>query len=141
MKSVKNHRGKFMHTLLSSFPSSLVAFRGIMYRQTYFSVQYGFFHTWEALMLWNVMSEEIFGHNWSISWCFQVQRLHLLIFHFCFIDLMYILRNPLEWLMIFLTSWTPTGYLSNSTNSYVTSCRFSPFIGGMWSSQQASIIS
>jgi hypothetical protein len=28
-----------------------------------------------------------------------------------------------------LQSWTSTGYFSNSTDSYVTNCRFSPIIG------------
>ena len=36
-----------------------------------------------------------------------------------------------SWTLInmFLKSWTPTDYFSNSTDSLVTSCRLSPFIG------------
>ena len=33
-----------------------------------------------------------------------------------------------KWSVIFLQSWIWTGYFSNSTGSFVTSCRFSPII-------------
>ena len=47
---------------------------------------------------------------------------------FSFIKLGYILYIPLKRSVIFLQSWTSTGYFSNSTSSSVTHCRFSPII-------------
>ena len=49
-----------------------------------------------------------------------------------FIRLEYVLWTPLKWFVIFLQSWTSTGYLSNSTGSFVTDCRFSPIIVQQW---------
>jgi hypothetical protein len=40
----------------------------------------------------------------------------------------YILWIPLELSVNFLHSWTLTGYFSNSTDSFVTNCWFSPMI-------------
>ena len=43
---------------------------------------------------------------------------------------------PLKWSVIFLRSWTSTGYISNSTGSSVTNCRFSLIIGSRgWKSK------
>ena len=55
-------------------------------------------------------------------------RLHVDILRFSFIKLEYILYFPLKWSVIFLQSWTSTGYFSNSTSSFVTNRRFSPII-------------
>ena len=58
----------------------------------------------------------------------KFNRLHVDILRFSFIKLGYILYTPLKWWVIFLQSWTSTGYFSNSTGSSVTSCRLSPII-------------
>ena len=54
--------------------------------------------------------------------------LHVDILQLLFIDLRSIHWSPLNWSVIFLKSWTSTGSFSNSTGSYVTRGRFSPFI-------------
>ena len=56
-------------------------------------------------------------------------RLHVDILQFSFIKLGCILWNPLKRSVIFLQSWTSTGYFSNSTGSSVTHCRFFPIMG------------
>ena len=68
----------------------------------------------------------IIGWDPSIS---KFNRFNGMIYRFFFIDLMYILSILLKWLVIFLQSWTPTGYYSNSTGASVTSGRFSPSRG------------
>ena len=35
----------------------------------------------------------------------------------------------MKWSVIIMQSWTSTGYLPNSTSSFVTNCRFFPIIG------------
>ena len=52
-------------------------------------------------------------------------QLHVDILRFSFIKLGYILYILLKWPIIFLQSWTSTGYSSNSTGSSITNCRFS----------------
>ena len=51
------------------------------------------------------------------------------------VKLGYILQILLKWSVIFLQSWTSTGYSSNSTDSFVTNCRFSPIIAPGLSSE------
>ena len=65
--------------------------------------------------------------GWDPSVC-KSNRSHVDTLQFSFIKLRYILEIPLKWSVIFLQSWTSTGYFSNSTGSSVTSCRFSPII-------------
>ena len=55
-------------------------------------------------------------------------RLHVDVLRFAFIKLGYILQIPLQRSVIFLQSWSSTGYFSNSTGSSVTKCRFSMII-------------
>ena len=71
------------------------------------------FHQWSGRFL------GITG--WDPSIC-KPNRLHVDI---SFIKLMYILKISLKWSVIFLQSWTSTGYISNSNGSFVTNCRFS----------------
>ena len=74
------------------------------------------------------MIGEIFGATgWDPNVC-KSNWLHIDILLVSFIKLGYILQIPLKWLVIFLQSWTSTGYFSNSTGSFVTNCRFSPII-------------
>ena len=65
--------------------------------------------------------------GWDASVC-KSNWLHVDILWFSFINLGYILWIPLKWSIIFLHSWTSTGYFSNSTDSFETNCRFSPII-------------
>ena len=66
--------------------------------------------------------------GWDPSVC-KSNQLHVDIHRFSFIKLGYILLQiPLKRWVIFLQSWTSTGYFSNSTSSSVTNCRFSPII-------------
>ena len=70
-------------------------------------------------------SERFLGiTGWDPSVC-KSNRLHVHILRFSFIKLGYSLYIPLKLSAIFLHSWTSTGYVSNSTRSFVTSCRFS----------------
>jgi hypothetical protein len=68
--------------------------------------------------------------GWDPSVC-KSHRLHVDILWFSFIKLGYIVSIPLRWWIIFLQSWTLTGYFSNSTGSSVTKCRLSPIIDVM----------
>ena len=78
---------------------------------------------------WTQWSEIFLGiTGWDSSVC-KSNRLHVDILQFFFIELGDILYIPLKWLVIFLQSWTSTGYFSNSTGSFATYCRFSPIIG------------
>jgi hypothetical protein len=72
---------------------------------------------------------EIFGIiGWDPSVC-KSNRLHADILWCSFIKLGYVLWIPMKWSVIFLQSWTSTGYFSNSTGSSATKChRFSPII-------------
>ena len=79
-----------------------------------------------SAMQWSGRILGIIG--WDPSIC-KSNRSHVDILRFSFIKLGYILQIPLKWLVIFLQSWTSTGYISNSTGSSVTNCRFSPIIG------------
>jgi hypothetical protein len=65
--------------------------------------------------------------GWDPSVC-KSNRLHTDIIRFSLIKLGYLLLIPLKWSVIILQSWTSTGYISNSTGSSVTNCRFSPII-------------
>ena len=65
--------------------------------------------------------------GWNSSVC-KSNRLHVDILWFSFIKLWYILYIPLKWPVIFLQSWTWTGYFSNSTGSFVTKCGFSDHV-------------
>ena len=78
--------------------------------------------------VWRPISTICFRHNWSKTWCFQVQLVacfYLLIF---LIDLKCIPWIPLKQSIMLLKSRPSTGYFYNSTGSTVTSGRFSPFI-------------
>ena len=66
--------------------------------------------------------------GWDPSDC-KSNRLHVDILRFSFIKMGYIPHIPLNQSVIFLQSWTSTGYFSNSTGSSVTTCRFSLIIG------------
>ena len=66
--------------------------------------------------------------GWDPS-VWKSNRLHVDSFWLSFIKLGWILQIPLKWWVIFLQSWTSTGYFSNSTSSSVTNCRFSPITG------------
>ena len=66
--------------------------------------------------------------GWDPSVC-KSNRLHIDILRFSFLILGYILWIPLKRSVIFLQSWTSTGYFSNSTGSFVTNCRFSSIVG------------
>ena len=61
--------------------------------------------------------------GWDPSVC-KSNRLHVHILGFSIIELRYIPYIILKLLVIFLQSWTSTGYFSNSTGSFVTNCRF-----------------
>ena len=65
--------------------------------------------------------------GWDPSVC-KSNQLHVDILRFSFIELGYILRIPLKCSVIFLQSWTSTGYFSNSIGSYVTNWWFSLMI-------------
>ena len=65
--------------------------------------------------------------GWDPSVC-KSNWLHVDILRISFIKLEYVLQTPLKWSVIFLQSWTSTGYFWNSTGSSVTNCRFSPII-------------
>ena len=65
---------------------------------------------------------EIFGITCRDLNVCKSNRLHV----YSFKILGYILYIPLKWSVIFVQSWTSTGHFSNSTGSFVTSCRFSP---------------
>ena len=65
--------------------------------------------------------------GWDPSVC-KSNWLHVDILRVSFIKVGYILWIPLECTVIFLRSWTSTGYFSNSTGSFVTNCRFFPII-------------
>ena len=64
---------------------------------------------------------------WDHGVC-KSNRLHVDILWFSFIKLGYIPKVSLKWSVIFLQSWTSTGFSSNTTGSSVTNCRFSPII-------------
>ena len=66
--------------------------------------------------------------GWDTSVC-KSNRLYADILRFSFIKLGYILQIPLKWSVIFLQSWTSTGYFSDSTGSSGTNCRFSLIVG------------
>jgi hypothetical protein len=83
----------------------------------------GYFSNSTGSFVMNCRFSPIIG--WDPSVC-KSDRLHVDILQHSFIKLGYIL---LKWLVIFLQSWTSTGYFSNSTGSFVTNCRFSPIIG------------
>ena len=78
--------------------------------------------TWEQ---WLGRFLDIIG--WDPSVC-KSKWLHVDILQVTFVKLGYILEIPLKWSIIFLQSWTSTGYFSNSTGSFVTNCRFSPIV-------------
>ena len=65
--------------------------------------------------------------GWDPRVC-KSNRLHVDILRFSYTILGYILWIPLKWSVIFLQSWTSTGYFSNSTGSSVTNCRFTSII-------------
>ena len=73
--------------------------------------------------------------GWDPSVC-NSHRLHVHILWCFLIKLEYIPYIPLKRSVLFLQSWTSTGYFWNSTPSSVTNCRFSPIIGsdllGSW---------
>ena len=64
----------------------------------------------------------IIGQNPSVS---NPDRFHVVIFRLFFIDLRYILLISFKQSLIFMNSWTSTGYFSNSTGSSGTSGQFS----------------
>ena len=59
----------------------------------------------------------IIGQNHSLL---NSKQLHVVIFRFFLINLMYIPYILLKWWVVFLKSWTWTGYFSPSTSSSVT---------------------
>ena len=75
--------------------------------------------------------------GWDPS-VWKSNRLHVHILRFPFPELGYILYIPLKQSVVFLQSWTSTGYVSNSTGSSVTNCRFSPVIGRLGHLQRPS---
>ena len=66
--------------------------------------------------------------GWDPSVC-KSNRLYVDILRFSFIKWRYFLQIPLKWSIIFMQSWTSTGYFSNSTGSFATNCWFSPIMG------------
>jgi hypothetical protein len=83
---------------------------------------YNLFPPCQLCDFYNTVSGEIFGHNQSNSWCFQVQPVTCLwsfSFSLSIWDIFY--RFLLKWWAMFLKSWTSTG-------SPVTRNRFSQFI-------------
>ena len=82
----------------------------------------------------------MFGHDLSRSYVSKSNRLHVDIVRFFFINLKYNLYIFLKWSVIFLKSWTSTGYFSNSTGSSVTSGWFSPFIPGIAGCWQNNLV-
>ena len=65
------------------------------------------------------------GQNLSVS---KANQLHVGIFRFFFTNVRCIPWIPSKCSVIMLKSWTSTAYFSNSTGSFVTSGRCSPFI-------------
>ena len=62
----------------------------------------------------------------------KFNRLHVDILRFSFNKSGYSLKIPLKRWVIFLHSWTSTGFSSNSTGLSVTNCRFSPIIAHLF---------
>ena len=92
-------------------------------------VMYGFVLKTELVDQWSGRFSGITG--WYPSVC-KSNWLYVDILRFSFIDLGYIPYIPLKWPVIFLQSWTSTGYFSNLTGSPATNCWFSPIIVVDW---------
>ena len=93
-------------------------------RLIFLSCSLGLFH---QMMQCLEHCQEIFGHNWSKSQCYQVQPATCCDVSIFWLSpiLRHIPWSPLEWTINLLQSRTSTGYFSFSTGSSITSSWFS----------------